>query len=114
MKKLFINSLVILLLDFSLASAHGSGSSSFDFNSMNNMMDNMMNFGYGFGFFGWIFMFFWWLLIIAGTIALIKWLGGQFRRTSDHEKSPLEILKERYARGEIDKKEFEEKKKDLA
>ena len=62
---------------------------------------------------GWIFMVFWWVLIIAGIVVLIKWLTNQSRNTRDHENSPLEILKERYAKGEIDKKEFEDKKKDL-
>jgi len=81
---------------------------------LNQGNNSMMNFGFSpFGGFGWIFMILWWVLIIAGIVALIRWLTSQSRSAHDHEKSPLEILKERYAKGEIDRKEFEDKKKDL-
>src|SRR3989338_2731981 len=98
----------------------GGWSSPFGNNLTNN---NMMNFGFGsFGSFGWIFMILWWVLIIWAIIAVIRGgLGKGHMCGHDHDddahvkdKSPLEILKERYAKGEIDKKEFEDKKKDLS
>lgn len=76
-----------------------------------NLSNSMMNFGYGFSFFGGIFMLLWWALIIAAVVALVKWFWD---KSKNGGKSPLDILKERYAKGDIDRKEFEEKKKDLA
>jgi len=73
--------------------------------------------GWGMGWFGGIFMLVFWVLVIIGLIFLIKWLiqstkGGPGRPPSN-PSGALDILKERYARGEIDKEEFEEKKRDL-
>ena len=62
---------------------------------------------------GGFMMFFWWVLIIAGIVFLVKWISGQKTQTNN-EDTALEILKKRYASGEISKEEFEEKKKDLA
>jgi putative membrane protein len=64
---------------------------------------------------GWM-MVFWWALIIVAIIALVRWgitLSPQSTSNRQNNRDALDILKERYARGEIDKEEFEEKKKDL-
>ncbi len=61
---------------------------------------------------GWIFMIIFWGLIVLGLVFLIRWIFGMSKGIKV-EDSPLDILKKRYARGEIDKEEFEQKKKDL-
>ncbi|WP_010665181.1 SHOCT domain-containing protein [Marinilabilia salmonicolor] len=72
----------------------------------------MQGFGHGWGMgFGWI--------IGIVILLLILWLAfrtfrpGETNQTSSIQKSPLDILKERFAKGEIDKEEFEQRKKDL-
>ena len=69
---------------------------------------NMADFGFG----GGIMMFVFWAAIIIFIVWVVKEIGGKnHERTNSN--SALEILKERYAKGEINKEEFEAKKKDL-
>ena len=58
-----------------------------------------------------------WIVILG----LIIWMvmatlhrPGQMHNAANKPESPMDILKRRYAQGEIDKKEYEVKKKDLA
>ena len=80
--------------------------------------------GYGGGMaVGGILMMVFWIAIIVAIVMLVVWLvrqtaGGSATGTPGAPtyhaaETPLDILKSRYARGEIDKAEFEEKKKDL-
>ena len=70
----------------------------------------------------------WWIFILVGIIALVRWISGSHATrhicSSSHDRNmsggnrqasdnALGILRERYARGEIDKAEFEERKRDL-
>lgn len=72
------------------------------------MMDGM-GFGGGYGMY---FGMFFWILILIGIVLLVIWAvqkstgagGGKA------EESAMEVLKKRYARGEIDKEEYNEKK----
>jgi len=68
--------------------------------------------GFGWWFGGMIMMVLFGVLVVVGIVVLIKWLFSQSpgKRSS---QSALEILKKRYARGEITKEEFEKIKKDI-
>jgi putative membrane protein len=65
----------------------------------------------GGGFIGGLFMLFFWVLIIVGAVFFLKSLT-QDQNKKQHKDS-MEILKERYAKGEINEEEFEQRKKDL-
>jgi len=59
-----------------------------------------------------LFMMVFWVLVIAGLVLGIRWLGTQGR--DSRSDTALDILRQRYARGEINKEEFDAKKRDLS
>lgn len=84
------------------------------------MMGDFYNPGFFGGMFnfGWLFMLAFWGLVIWGIYVLARGSANISRNGSeegqkDKEDPALAILKERYAKGEISKEEFEEKKKGL-
>ncbi len=79
------------------------------------MMGSGMMSGFGWGWLMPVFFILFWGLVIWAIVALVRGLSGP--RSSDSTAptadSAIEVLKKRYARGEIGKEEYEEKKKDL-
>ena len=80
--------------------------------------------GYGYGMMGgwggfglgWVFMVLWWVVILALVVGLIRWLftghaNGSGSRPAD--KRHMDILKERYARGDIDRETYERMRREL-
>jgi putative membrane protein len=74
-----------------------------------HMMDDWghMTWGYG-GVFMWLI-----LLILIGVVLYLVFRGDRWVRRGG-EETPLDILKKRYARGEITKAEYDRMKKELA
>jgi putative membrane protein len=60
---------------------------------------------------GLLFMVLFWVFVIAGVGYLVRWLMGQ--GIAGRPESSLDILKKRYARGDISKQEFDAMKQDL-
>jgi len=74
----------------------------------------MGGFGGGFGGLG---MFFWLILLVVIVAAVVWFMRSNVRPPSDtpqiRRSSALDVLEERYARGEIQREEYLEKRKDL-
>lgn len=67
-------------------------------------------------FFGPLMMLVFIAAVVAVVILMIRWLGRPDHGTAPHPppgRTPLDILKERFARGEIDSEEFEERRRIL-
>jgi putative membrane protein len=71
----------------------------------------MMYDGHWFGFGGG--MWFFWILLLVVAVLVIRAAMGNDSSTISKGRAALDILKERYARGELNQDEFETKRKDL-
>ena len=85
--------------------------------SQGGPMGSMMSWGWGPMMFGGVMMIVFWGGIILLIVLLVRWIGGSSQSgglNAPPQAMPLDILKERFAKGEIDKKEYEERRKVLS
>ncbi|PKO72071.1 MAG: electron transporter RnfE [Betaproteobacteria bacterium HGW-Betaproteobacteria-14] len=70
--------------------------------------------GFGWGGMGFGMILFWGLIVVVIAVLLRVLWGGGTPAERGQGRSALDVLKERYARGEIEREEFEQKKRDLS
>lgn len=79
----------------------------------------MWPYGYGAGWGwmagGWIMMVVFWGLVIVGIVALVRALSDRDAAAQPkHSETSIEVLRRRYAAGELTKQQFEEMKRNVA
>ncbi len=75
--------------------------------------DHMWGSGWGGWFYGPMKMIFWLVLMVGAVVLVLRWLGvteKPGRRSSKPGPDAMDLLRERFAKGEIDKAEFEERR----
>ena len=85
--------------------------------------DGMMGYGDGWGAGGWMMLFggFFWVILLMLAVMAVVWIvrgpwqhaGPHYPPRGERGSSGLDILEERYARGELDRDEFLQKKRDI-
>jgi putative membrane protein len=89
------------------------GAGMMGFGMMGGYGGMMGGYGYGWNPLASILSLVFWALIIGGVALLVVWLARNAKITSSGGEAPLDILKTRYARGEITKEQFDALKRDL-
>jgi putative membrane protein len=79
------------------------------------MMHRWMGWEHGAGFVGWLFMLAFWALVVLGLVFLVRLALRRGRPAQDAAapETAVEILKKRYARGELTREEFEQMKREV-
>lgn len=77
-------------------------------------MYDWMGWGWGGMWLGPLFMIAVLAVLIVGIVVLVRWIGGSGTDGGGRVRTPREILDERYARGEIDRDEYQRRRDDIA
>jgi putative membrane protein len=77
-------------------------------------MHDWMGWGWGGMWLGPLFMIVLLTLLIAGIVGLVRWIGGGGSDGGSRVRTARDILDERYARGEIDREEYQRRRDDIA
>lgn len=74
------------------------------------MWDGMDGLGWGWIGLGMLHVALFWVLVVLGIVVLVRWLAGGSLR----EPSAMDILKARYAKGELTREQYEQLRRELA
>ena len=104
---------VVLIVLLALLLLGGFGMMGFGMMGPGMMSRMMGGYGYGFDPFRMVLGLAFWALIMGGITLLVVYFVRNAKSLSPSSESPIDILKARYARGEITKEEFDTIKRDL-